>query len=105
MLPVVDSFKERFNLDELIVAADVGLLSKENIKQLQEGNYQYILGARIKNEPLKLQQQIMENKPEEGQSICLGKDENTRLIVSYTSTGAEREHLIGQEDWKNFTSG
>ena len=91
MLPVVDLFKERFNLRELIVVADSGLLSKSNINQLQGSNYQYILGARIKKESAKLQQQILDNKPENGQSICLHKDENTRLIVTYSSSRAQKD--------------
>jgi len=91
MLPVIDTFKERFNLRDLVVVADAGLLSNENIKQLQEGNYQYILGARIKNETSKLQQQILSNKLENGQSFCIQKDENARLIVSYTTSRAQKD--------------
>ena len=91
LLPVVGLFKERFNLSELIVVADSGLLSKDNIEQLQGSGYQYILGARIKNESAKLQQQILDNKPENGESICLQKVENTRLIVTYSSSRAERD--------------
>ena len=85
MLPVIDSFKERFHLENLIVVADSGLLSRDNIEQLQERNYQYILGARIKNEPYYVQQKIISNKPYEGESFCLQKDETTRLIITYSS--------------------
>lgn len=91
ILPVVDSFKERFNLKELVVVADSGLLSKDNIQQLESGNYQYILGARIKNESTDLQKQILAAKPGNGESICLQKDEDTRLIVSYSQSRAERD--------------
>jgi Transposase len=93
MLPVIDTFKERFNLDELVVVADAGLLSNENIRQLEEGNYQYILGARIKNETSKMQRQILSNELENGQSICLQKDENTRLIVSYATSRAQKDRF------------
>jgi len=73
MLPVIDTFKERFKIKDLIVVADSGLLSSENIKQLEAGGYQYILGARIKSESNKLKQQILENKPANGQRayVCL----------------------------------
>ena len=91
MLPVIDSFKERFHLENLIVVADSGLLSRDNIEQLQERNYQYILGARIKNEPYYVQQKIISNKPGEGESFCLQKDETTRLIITYSSSRAEKE--------------
>ncbi|MDO5650152.1 MAG: IS1634 family transposase [Gallicola sp.] len=91
MLPVVDSFKERFNLKELVVVADSGLLSKDNIRQLESGRYRYILGARIKNESAHLQKQILSAKPGNGESICLQKDENTRLIVSYSQSRADKD--------------
>lgn len=91
MLPVVDSFKERFNLKELVVVADSGLLSKENVEQLQSGNYQYILGARIKNESARIQKQILSSKPDNGNCICLQKDANTRLIISYSQSRAEKD--------------
>lgn len=91
MLPVIDTFKERFKIKDLIVVADSGLLSSENIKQLEAGGYQYILGARIKSESNKLKQQILENKPANGQSICLSKDENTNLIISYAVSRAEKD--------------
>lgn len=93
MLPVVDSFKKRFNLKELVVIADAGLLSKDNIKQLEEGNYQYILGARIKNEAENLQQRILKCTIENGESVFLEKDKRTRLIVSYSASRAERDAL------------
>lgn len=91
MLPVIEGFRERFKIKELVVVADSGLLSQKNIKQLESGGYQYILGARIKNESKLLRQKIIENKPENGQSICLTKDENTNLIVSYSVSRAEKD--------------
>ena len=49
MLPVIDTFKKKYKLDQLVIIADSGLLSNENITELQTKGYQYILGARIKN--------------------------------------------------------
>lgn len=78
-------------MEELIVIADAGLLSNDNIEQLQNKNYQYIIGARIKNEPWQLQQQILANKPANGQSFYLQRDEYTRLIVSYSDARATKD--------------
>ncbi len=91
MLPVVDAFKERFRLNELIIVADAGLLSKDNIKQLGTGGYKYILGGRIKNEPLHIQKQILASKLGHGQSVCLQKDETSRIIVSYSEKRAQKD--------------
>ena len=91
LLPVVDGFKARYKLDELVVIADAGLLSNDNIAQLQSKNYQYIIGARIKNEKAQLQQKILAGKPGNGESICFQRDENTRLIVSFSNARATKD--------------
>lgn len=91
MLPVIEGFKAKYKLNELVIIADAGLLSNENITELQAKNYQYIIGARIKNEARHLQQQILAHKPGNGESICLQKDEHTRLIISYAQARAVRD--------------
>lgn len=91
MLPVIDGFKARYKLNDLVVVADAGLLSNDNIEELQAKNYQYIIGARIKNEARQLQQQILKHKPGNGESICLQKDEHTRLIISYAQARAVKD--------------
>jgi transposase len=48
MLPIISAFIIKYKLDKLIVVADAGLLSQENIDLLEQGGYEYILGARIK---------------------------------------------------------
>jgi len=91
MLPVIDGFKAKYALDELVVIADAGLLSNENIAELQAKNYQYIIGARIKNEARQLQKQILSHKPGNGESYSLQKDDHTRLIISYAQARAVRD--------------
>jgi hypothetical protein len=49
-LPVIEYFENRHKQDKIIVVADAGLLSNKNIQLLIEKQYQFILGARIKNE-------------------------------------------------------
>jgi transposase len=91
MLPVIDGFKTKYKLGSLVVIADAGLLSNDNIAELQAKNYEYIIGARIKNEARHLQQQILAQKPGNGESICLQKDEQTRLIISYAEARAVKD--------------
>ncbi len=49
MLPVVEAFKKKYKLSQLIIVADSGLLSANNVEELQTKGYEFILGARIKN--------------------------------------------------------
>ena len=50
MIPVVDDFVKRFQLEDVVVVTDSGLMTKKNVLLLQTGKYKYILGARIRNE-------------------------------------------------------
>lgn len=91
MLPVVKGFKERYKLEKLIVVADSGLLNKTNIEQLEEQAYEYILGARIKNEKQTIQQKILSKRPFHGQCLEISIDEKVRLIYSYSDKRAYRD--------------
>ncbi len=55
MLPVLNSFKGKYGLEQMVIIADSGLLSNNNIDELQRGGYEFILGARIKNEKRDIQ--------------------------------------------------
>ena len=91
MLPIIDAFKEKYQLPKLIIVADSGLLSKQNIKELQTKGYEFILGARIKNETREIKEQILSEKLKNGDSIEIKKDENLRIIISYSDKRASKD--------------
>ena len=92
LIPFLEKISKEFNLEKPIVVADSGLLSKDNIKALEEERYQYIIGARIKNEPENIKRKITERQLAEGEFIKIKKDSN-RLIVTYsTKRAAKDEH-------------
>ncbi len=91
MLSVVESFKKKHDLQQLIIVADAGLMSTNNISQLIEKGYEFIIGARIKNESQALQNQILSQKLKDGESIALSKTENLRLILSYSESRAKND--------------
>lgn len=91
LIPFLEKISAKFNLDKPIVVADAGLLSTENIKALEGKQYEYILGARIKNEPDKIKQQIFEYEFSNGQTICINKSETTRLIVAFSNKRAAKD--------------
>ena len=62
MLPVIDSFKEKYKLTQLVIVADSGLMSNDNIQQLNDKKYEYILGARIKSESAPIKKKDIESK-------------------------------------------
>lgn len=90
MLPVIDSFKGKYNLNQLIVIADSGLLSSKNIEELSSKNYEFILGARIKNESKPIQDKILALKLKNGESEVVEK-EHLKLIISYSDDRAKKD--------------
>lgn len=90
MLPVLDSFKEKYNLDQMVIIADSGLLSNTNIKELESGGYEFILGARIKNEKRYIQRKILSLKLKNTESAVVEKG-NLKLIVSYSDNRAKKD--------------
>ncbi|MFM6348167.1 MAG: hypothetical protein ACKPFK_23950, partial [Dolichospermum sp.] len=91
MLPVVEAFRKKYQLQDLIIIADAGLLSNDNIEELQQKKYNYILGARIKNETNALKQKILDLSLSDGQSVLLEKDSTQKLIVSYSTKRAKKD--------------
>lgn len=91
MLPVVEGFRKKYQLDDLIIIADAGLLSNDNIQELQQKKYQYILGGRIKNESKALKDKILALSLSDGKSVVLEKDKDQRLIVSYSIKRAKKD--------------
>jgi transposase len=92
MLPVLNLFKRKYKLQNLVVVADAGLLSNKNIESLQKNGYQYILGARIKNESKVIAKQIQSLQLENGSSATIQKDNNTKLIISYSLARAKKDN-------------
>ncbi len=92
LIPVLEKFQEKFNLMKPIIVADSGLLSKSNIQKLKEKNYQYIIGARIKNDTDDIAKKILDlNLCKDGQSATIIKDDKDKLIITYTDKRAKKD--------------
>ena len=91
LIPFLEKASEKFNLDKPVVIADAGLLSKDNINALEENGYEYILGARLKNEKEKIKTQILESTFKDGTTISIKRGEKTRIIVNYSNSRAGKD--------------
>ena len=91
MLPVANEFKKRFNIEKIIIIADAGLLTKNNITSLQNDGYEFILGARIKSESKEIKEQILNLKFEDNLPKVLKKENGLRLVVSYSEKRAKKD--------------
>ena len=91
MIPMIDDFKQRFNLgDDFVVVADSGLMNSSNLKLLREGHYKYIIGARIKSERKEIKECALA-QPKDGKCHECSHGNGERLILSYSKSRADRE--------------
>jgi transposase len=91
LIPFLEKISHKYKLDLPVVVADAGLLSKENIKALEEKGYEYIIGARLKNETEKLKDEILQASFSDGTIIGFEKQENIRLVVHYAKSRATKD--------------
>jgi transposase len=91
MLPVLDGFKVKYKLKKLVIIADSGLLSKQNIDELQQKGYEFILGARIKSESYLFKNKILALDLKNAESQIIEKQDGTRLIISYSDKRAKKD--------------
>lgn len=83
LIPAITKVCDQYKIDKPIVVADAALLSNKNITNLEENDFQYIIGGRVKSEKSVLKQEILEkvidpNHPMEFMT------EKGRLIVSFS---------------------
>jgi len=75
LLPMIDALQAKYGFSKPIIVADSGLLSKENVKELTEQDYEFIIGARIKNESDEMKDIILKKTSQlkDGQSVSILK--------------------------------
>ena len=91
LIPFLEEMSCKFNLNKPVVIADSGLLSNRNIKALESAGYEYILGARIKNESEGIKEKILATEFSDGMTVSMEKSANTRLIVNYSVFRAKKD--------------
>ena len=90
MIPIIEDFVRRYNLNDFVIVADSGLMNKKNISLLESGGYKYILGARIKNETQKIKQWILSLQKRNGNFNEREKGD-VRLIIGYSKNRAKKD--------------
>jgi hypothetical protein len=91
LIPFLEKMSRKFNLDKPVVIADSGLLSRSNITALEEKGYEYILGARIKNENDAVKSQILAAGLTDGMICSFSKGSNQRLIINHSKIRARKD--------------
>jgi transposase len=91
LIPFLEAISRKFNLGKPVVIADAGLLTSKNMAALQQGEYEYIIGARLKNESDAVKEQVIQREYQDGTIHVIHQSESKRLIVSYSTKRAGRD--------------
>lgn len=91
LIPILEKFQKKFKLAKPVIVADSGLLSRNNIELLQKKEYPYIIGARIKNEKTEIKKKILELDFSNESSAEIKKDNQVRLVVTYSDKRARKD--------------
>lgn len=92
LVPVLEGISHKYELGKPVVVADAAMLSKENIKELQDNEYTFIVGGRIKNETEAVKKEILEKSLKaDGDSCEVTRNDGTRLIVTYKEQRAKKD--------------
>jgi transposase len=98
IIPIIKEARKKYELDKVIFVADAGMLSRENLKEmeeLKEHHIEYIVGARLKNLPDNLKEQVLGKSNyktvEEGLSINTFAYNDRTLIVSHSDKRARKD--------------
>lgn len=91
LIPFLEKMSAKFRIDKPVVVADAGLLSNYNIKVLEERGYEYIIGARPKNESDEIKAWIISHDFIDGTTISIKKKNNTRLIINYSVNRSKKD--------------
>lgn len=91
LIPMIESLAGRFGFDHPTVVADAGLLSKKNLDALEAAHYQYILGARPKNDTDAVKRKILKMRLQDGQVRSFKRQGGRRMVVSMSDKRARKD--------------
>ena len=100
----LDDLKNQYSIDKIIVVADRGMLSKNNISLTAEKGYEFILGERLKSLPKTVQSSLLDIKQYKhewfytdnaDEEICIKyttiQHEGKTIIATYSAKRAKKD--------------
>lgn len=95
LIPCLKKLRDNYNVDRVVFVADSGLFNKDNIEALEENNFEYIVGARLKSQTNPITEKILEHDNYRALSPGIKTKEIDhkygRLIVSHSEKRAKKD--------------
>lgn len=110
LIPILEKIKARYQLDKVIFVGDSGILNNDNLLALEKAKYEYIIGARLKNQKAAIEKKILDlstyQTHSEDAEVSLKDihvDEDHRLIVTYSTLRARKDAHDREKAIKKLT--
>ena len=99
LIPSLKILRDKYNVDNVVYVADSGMFNNDNLRELEmleEYNFYYIVGARIKNMQKNIKEQILNknNYKELNSEISIANitlDNGRKLVVTYSLKRARKD--------------
>jgi len=98
LIPVLKEIKEHYDLDKVVYVADAGMFNRDNLKEfetLDKEKMTYIVGARIKNMPKSLQEEILKldnyKEIDDNTKVATFEYQGKKLLVTYSIKRAKKD--------------
>ena len=96
LLPVIERMRRRHTLRRVVIVADRGMLSEENLKALESVEAHYIVGARLRKLPKSVQAQLLDSSRYRASAQGEGRlmelyHRGRRVVVRYSSVRARKD--------------
>lgn len=89
----LEDLKQEYQIDKIVVVADRGMLSKNNIKLTQEKGYEFIIGERIKSLPGSIQKSLLDKSNYRHEWVYTDND-NEQIAIQYTTLSYQDKTII-----------
>lgn len=100
MIDVLNSFRRRHNVENIIVVADAGMISADNCNHLEALGFQFIIGARMSKAPYKMDMPINET----GHAIDDGHIVESTKTMGPSTTHRTTRRMVCQYSHKRFAN-
>lgn len=99
LIHVIESMKERFDLEHVILVADRAMFNRDNLLQMESLKVKYVVAAKLRSMKKDIKQRILSSTDFRIKDVCgeihwvneFETECNRRLIVSYSSMRARKD--------------
>lgn len=94
LIPALNELEKRYNIDKVVLVADAGLMSKINLKELDQRNVKYIIAARIKSTSKDLKSTILTPDSYKTIKVTTNDDDGSKDEIKAKIIELEEDQLI-----------